>query len=186
MTDSASGLSSVEMTQLLALLAKVQQPYTRDLAEALCGCMPVLAIEAIIMRGEGRKTEVLLLDRPDDDLHWRGQVCVPGSLLRTSDKMIEQVLERLARGEVLTPFASDKVIGYRLVTNSKGKRPSTFQLIHRVELASEPKSGKWYPVVALPQNLVATQADMIYAAAGITPNKNEDVREVVLPVTLLA
>lgn len=162
------GLSRWAERRLIRLLRRVKQPWSRLFMEAMAAKMPVLAIEAVVLRHGPNGPEVLLVPRPPDDIHWQGTVTLPGTVLRATDQpgatLFGPVLRRLASFELDVPFfntASFVGLYHYGKSSGPGGRANTVQAVFLCTLEMMPKVGKWYPVNNLPPNFLAGQQPVL-------------------------
>jgi hypothetical protein len=170
---TTAGLNRLTERLLLRLLRRVRQPWSRAFTEAMFELVPAIAVEAVILRRTSAgRVEVFLTERPSDDIHWRGVLAVPGTVIRATDQPTDQptgtlfagVLERLAASELKVPFAATHYVDIH--HHGRGGRANNIQIIYRCSLDQDPVAdGGWYPIDDLPARFLAGQQILIDLAA---------------------
>lgn len=123
-------------------------------------------IELVPLRHRETGLEVLLLERPEDDPIWAGQLHTPGTVVRASDRKgsFAEAFDRLLEGEL----AGAERLGDPVFVTTRFhdvQRGAELAHIYTVELAESGEAGSFYPVKALPSRLVASQKEFILEAA---------------------
>src|SRR3989344_8093896 len=102
---ATDGLTLEEDQKLAQLLSKwkggrISTPVFTELAKMT----PQAIVEVVLFRFNNGELETLLIPRPDDDIVWSGMIHTPGTALRVSDFLREDLnhpnvaFERLQRG----------------------------------------------------------------------------------------
>jgi len=156
-------MTSDEVDTLVTLLDKCEvgrlQP---DVFVAIDRLTVSPGVEFIPLRRVEGQIQVLLIPRNDDDKIWPGMLHTPGSILRPTDKSLEDVFERLFRGELgLSQTVKPKFIDYHF---GHGKRGAGLGIEYIVELSDQPRVGEYYSVDALPDNFIPDQKEMLNRA----------------------
>ena len=156
-------LTDDEVTQAAELLARLPAgflpyPIFRQVAR-----LTVLSIvEVVPLRWRDGRLEVLLLERPADDMYAPGTLHTPGTVVRPTDNLqtYQEPFERILRDEmdaaaVAAPpeFALD--LRHRIERGAENTRVFT------VEVVGSPAVGAFYPVDDLPPTVMRSQLDFI-------------------------
>lgn len=162
-------LSEFEIQTAAGLLARLEPgflPYPIFEQIARLVALPILEIIPLRTNAEGN-TEVLLIERPGDDALFAGLLHTPGTVIRATDlgqgggtrwPALDRVLQDELEGtEVGDPY----FVGSMLHTSKRGAEQAQ---LYWVEVRGEPKVGSFYPVAALPDNLMESQRDFIVQA----------------------
>ena len=153
-------LTNNENQELCKLLAKLEPGMLpSDVFVSIARLTVQPAIEFIPLRKNGKKIEVLLLPRSDDDPIWPGMLHTPGTILRPNDTEFKYPFKRLLDEEI-------GITGkYKLMFNTSGlfksERGSGVSFEYILILEDDPKNGEYYDVLQLPDNLVSGQAEFI-------------------------
>lgn len=159
-------LSNQETEQLLALLQKYEPGFLPfPVFRAITRLVVTPIIELVPLRKTSEdKIEVLLLARGPDDPIWPNEMHTPGTVIRTYDfKNKTQPFNRIINDELRGTKVKDPVF----VTNILGesKRGIEQAQIFYAEVVGEPKIGQFFPVDALPEQIMESQISFIEAAA---------------------
>ena len=149
-----SGLTANQERRLIELLDKVKQPYSTELFEALARRLPVIGLEAVVLREFDGRLEVLMTARPDNDLiaKWAGKWHIPGTILR-NEETIEDGFLRLGEREFGATLVNIRFVYLHFPRG--GDRTSNLQLVHVADIAeSQPRLGTWFDVEELPEKLI--------------------------------
>lgn len=113
------------------------------------------AVEFIPLRKVGGGIEVLLFERPKDDIMWPSMLHTPGTVLRPTDRTYEDAFNRLYRDELMELETDPPLfLGAEMSMNKRGR---CVLLEHLVVVRGEPKSGKFYNVDNLPSLFIEEQ-----------------------------
>jgi len=160
------GLNWLTEKILLRLLRYVKQPWSRPFMEAMASLIPVLTVEAVILRRSPEGSiEVLLLERPSDDIHWASTLCIPGTVVRATDqptpdwRRLQGVVNRLALNELGESFARADYVD--LYHYGAGGRANSIQVVFLCELNGATRQNGWYPVDDLPARFLKGQQPLI-------------------------
>lgn len=151
-------------TELLQKLEPGFLPYPIFSQIARLVVLPIL--EVIPLRLVEGRVEVLLIKREADDELWPGALHTPGTVIRATDTTNSQSLIPFAR--ILHDELKDTPVGTPHYLGSifhESKRGSEQAQLYWVEVTGEPKTGAFYDVDALPDDLIASQLDFISKAA---------------------
>ena len=160
-TLATGGLTANQESQLIWLLNKVKQPYSPELFEALARRLPVMGLEAVVLREFDGRLEVLMTARPDNDLiaNWAGKWHIPGTILR-NEETFEDGFLRLGKRE----FGA-KLVNIRFVYlhfPRTGDRGSNLQLVHVADIEeNQYPLGTWFNVEELPENAIDGHHEII-------------------------
>ncbi len=136
-------------------------------------------IEFVPLKIIDNKINVLLIPRDADDPLWPSMLHTPGTAVRPLDNNIEEPFKRLLNGELGdVDLSSLNYAGMQLHHTDRGN-----ELAHifygEVDGVS---SGTYYPVDALPNNIIASQLSMIKAVVGeYATSKNIPIPELSYP-----
>lgn len=157
---------TVDEQQLIRLLGRVESPMSNELYNAIAPIVPAVAVESVILRKVKDKTQVYLVQRPDNDAHWPREWHSPGTLLRASDACdrdpIAVALKRIEARELGIKFKTYRFTG-RFVFHQT-PRGSEMSLVYVCTVEEEPKVGGFFPVNELPQSLIIHQQPVIRIA----------------------
>lgn len=122
--------------------------------------MVVPVIELVPVRlGNDGTAEVLLVQRPADDPVWPSMWHVPGTVIRTTDKMdagndYDQPLERLLGPE--GELAGIKTVGKPVEIETERRRVARgdeLAVIHYIEVQGEATAGRFFALDEYPANV---------------------------------
>jgi len=159
--NAISVQSNTDSSLLENLLSQCEPGHlTPEVFEAIARVAVYPAVEFIPLRKRGDgKIEVLLLERPANDVMWPGMLHTPGTVLRPTDNTMEDAFTRLYTDELCNvPTTTPRLIGVQLSHNRRG---TCLLLEHVVTLKSEPLTGKYYDVENLPPKFIPEQADSL-------------------------
>ena len=151
-------LTPAEMRQLIKLWDKVRWPAPEELFEAHCRNEVAIAVELAVLRKQGKKYQVLLIERKDKFFKgWH----MPGSLLLPGEN-IKAVIRRLKRREVTVLITKPQFIG---IHESHSRRSSEeVGLLHICYTkGSTPKNGEFFDISHLPQGTLLHHRWMLRA-----------------------
>jgi len=158
-------LSEEEIQTVTAILSKLQpglMPFDIFHQFARIAVLPI--VEVVPLRLKDGHVEVLLVRRGADDPIWPSKLHTAGTVLRATDEAdsFKTAFERI-QTELGGTIISEPVF----VMNSFNGlgRGREYSAIHWAECLEEPKVGAFYPVDALPADLVEGQRPFITAAA---------------------
>jgi hypothetical protein len=155
-----------EDTQKLVSYLKQLEPgfLPYDIFVQIARLVTLSIIEFVPLRSSDGDVEVLLLERPERDEFWPGEVHVPGTVVRPTDSTgkIYKAFERIHQDELRGTELSD----YHFVGNilHRSKRGMEHAQVFWVEVTGEPKIGKFHPADKLPSNLIESQRSFIEQA----------------------
>jgi ADP-ribose pyrophosphatase YjhB (NUDIX family) len=113
------------------------------------------AVEFIPLRKKDNKVEVLLFQRPSDDIIWPSMWHTPGTILRPTDETYEDAFTRLMEDELKGTKTSLPIfIGAELSKNHRGR---CVLLEHLVIIEDEHKAGTFFSVDNLPKDFITDQ-----------------------------
>jgi hypothetical protein len=154
-------LTALGKQVLVAQLRMLEQPWTREIMEAMAANLPVITHELVILRGSGNDAEALLVKRPDEPKDpWRGALHMVGTVFRVTDRQavadrrygtvggFDAVTDRLVQSELPGCRLERAAFINERFTPGDG-RPLSIQRIHVGWLATGsriPSNAKWYPV----------------------------------------
>ncbi len=123
--------------------------------EAIARITVYPAVEFIPLRMTGGSPQVLLFERPPDDIMWPAMLHTPGTVLRPTDKSLDDVLKRLYKDELdYIKIGKTIFLGPQLDINKRGR---VLYLEYLLIIESNPKTGKFYYVDNLPDNFIKEQ-----------------------------
>lgn len=159
-------LSDKEISLLVELLNKCEPGnLSPEVFEAVARIAVYPAVEFIPLRRKEGRIEVLLLERPANDLIWPSMLHTPGTILRPTDNTMEAAFSRLFSDELSGLSTKTPVfIGARLSRNSRG---ACILLEHIVEVTSEPLDGAFYDIDNLPSQFISEQVASLRRAVAI-------------------
>lgn len=163
--DNQDKLSGEELNTLVRSLSKLQAgflPYDVFIQVARLVALPI--IEFVPLRHHEGQVEVLLLERGPDDPIWPNTLHTPGTVIRATDteKKIYLAFRRILVDELKgTEVSNPQYVGSIL---HKSRRGAEHAQIYWVEVTGLPKAGQFYPVDALPDNLIQSQLRFILEA----------------------
>lgn len=114
------------------------------------------------IRRHESKIEVLLLARSNNDVFWHGGLHIPGCVVRPDDTF-DDVKNRLINEELQGIKVRD--LYFLLVEIRKSKRGNEQAQVFMLEVEGDAPVGKFYPINALPNNIVEGQERLINLAA---------------------
>jgi hypothetical protein len=157
----------IDLSNALRELEPGFLPYR--LFEQIARLIALPILEFIPLRLMESGIEVLLIGRPDDDPFWPGLLHTPGTVIRATDiaEADEQTnwpaFKRIGEDELHdTEIGPPHYVGSLL---HKSKRGAEQAQLYWVEVVGEPKVGTFYPVDALPIELMDSQVAFIIEAA---------------------
>lgn len=162
-------LSSSEQEILVSLLSKLSPGFLpQEIFFQMCRLNVLSAFEIIPLRMKEGKVEVLLTERPDNDLFWGGQWHTPGSIILSTDTpdSLNDVKERVLK-ELNYPQEKYCDLIYSSMELKKWKRGMTISIYHYLEVEENYGVGRFFPVDELPENIVENQAEVIERVAGV-------------------
>ena len=162
-------LTDRQIQQVTALLRELEPGYLPEpIFFELSRLMVVPVVELVPLRINNQGTEVLLLDRGDDDPYWPGTVHVPGTVFMATDTTgnLKDALQRLLEGELKGVRINGGPQFVRAVFHQT-RRGKQLANVHFVELAEKPEVGAFYSVDELPENTMDHQVGFIKDAARV-------------------
>lgn len=125
------------------------------LFEAVARIAVYPAVEFIPLRERDGRIEVLLFERPEDDLIWPSMLHTPGTILRPTDQTYQDAFNRLYREELMDLETDAPIfLGAELSHNHRGR---CVLLEHLVVVAGEPTEGRFYDTKQLPDLFIEEQ-----------------------------
>jgi hypothetical protein len=125
-------------------------------------------IEFIPLRmAENGQVEVLLIERVADDPLWPGALHTPGTVIRATDLAEGKQENWPAFDRILKDELNDTEVSAPHYVGSifhESKRGAEQAQLYWVEVAGEPKTGKFYPAESLPDNFIESQRAFVRAA----------------------
>ena len=123
--------------------------------EAVARLAVYSAVEFIPLRKVDNRIEVLLFERPANDIVWPSMLHTPGTVLRPTDDSYEDAFARLYTDEIGTLEGTPpQFIGAQL---SRNKRGACLLLEYVLNVESEPVHGRFYDVSNLPNGFIEEQ-----------------------------
>lgn len=128
-----------------------------DLFNQIARLGVLVFLEVVALREKNGQIEVMLIERPSTDPFWAGLLHNPGTVLRPNDtshtfsSVVKRVfndeygVEPATNGPFFAGFWFDKL-----------RRGKGFGIVSWVELTDSP-NGNYYPVNALPKNVIEGQ-----------------------------
>ncbi len=162
------GLTEVQETQLVELLSLMGARMSAAVYNAIAAKTALTAIETVILRETGGDPQILLTQRPPEDVHYAGQWHSPGSMLRASDAPdkfdtpIDFVhpFDRVGK-EIGVPIEVVEFADYVFQRTPRGVENG---LVFICRATGEPTKGTWFPADALPEPLIEHHRPIIKAA----------------------
>ncbi len=161
---NTSNLTNDEVAQAASLLARLEPGFLPfPIFLQVCRLTTMTTVELILLRRRPDGTvETWLRRRADDDTLWPGKWCNPGCVIRPTDHLEDTFTRLIADDLSGTPFAGEpQFVTYML---NRSRRGQTGSPLYWVELAEEPAHGQYFPVDALPDDMVQDQKVLIEAA----------------------
>lgn len=161
-----ASINTQELTTLNNLLHQLAPgflPYEIFVEIARLAALSI--IEFVPLRLTNSDTvEVLLLVRDEADPIWPGELHTPGTVIRPTDTEgnIYLAFERILSDELKNTAVSPPCFVGSIL--HKSKRGTEHAQIYWVEVMGQPKVGCFYPVDALPENLMKSQTKFIRQA----------------------
>lgn len=128
---------------------------TPEVFEAIARVTVYPAVEFIPLREKDGEIEVLLFERPKNDIIWPSMLHTPGTILRPTDNDMEDVFKRLYKEELMGLLMDVPIsMGFHLSTNSRGR---CLLLEYLLRVKGEPNKGVFYRINNLPRNFIPEQ-----------------------------
>lgn len=113
------------------------------------------AVEFIPLRMHDGRVQVLLFERPDDDIVWPSMLHTPGTVLRPTDQTYQDAFDRLRKDELADLEIEDPLfMGAELSHNRRG---ACVLIEFLVIVTGEPTVGCFYDVDDLPPRFIEEQ-----------------------------
>lgn len=143
-------------SQLVSLLeACTPGNLPANVFEAVARVAVYPAVEFVPLRTHDGKVQVLLFERPDDDIIWPSMLHTPGTVLRPTDRTYQDAFDRLRRDELAGLMIEEPVpMGAEL---SRNKRGACVLIEFLVVVVGEPTVGCFYDVDDLPPRFIEEQ-----------------------------
>jgi ADP-ribose pyrophosphatase YjhB (NUDIX family) len=158
-------LNDAEIAQAEQLLGRLEPGFMPfPLFLQIYRLTPSPSLEFIPFRRDKQGSlEVLLLQRPADDPIWPGEWHNPGRVLRAGETF-ESATASLLHEELQAATIS---LGPTLVTNliHQSRRGTEASLIYWIELVEPVPCGTFWPLNALPENVITSEIAVIRTAA---------------------
>ena len=138
---------------------------------------PGIAFEAVLFRrGEGRRLEVYLTKRTENEAYPNLWHC-PGTFVR-SGEMPDDVFQRLSKKELGGVEISEHELAGQEFFNNEERFPTMLDMVYLIRMETEPTAhnGQWWPVDALPDNIVAGHRTFVIPTA-MKAFKNKEHRD---------
>ena len=150
--------------QLITLLQQLQPgfvPY--DIFVQLARIVALPIFEVVPLRAHNGRIEVLLLPRDKDDPIWPSQIHTPGTVVRATDVGDQAgILQRIVTDELNGTNIGELHFVCNMLHQSK--RGAEQAQVYWAEVSEEPKSGTFYDVDNLPENVIDSQREFIAQA----------------------
>lgn len=162
MEESNTQLTDDEVAQLTTTLARLQPGFLPfDFFIQLARLTVTPTLELVPLRTNNGHVEVLLIPRANDDKFWPGELHVPGTIIRSTDRdpHFAEAFDRLFKNELKSPTASQPTFVTSMVNQTK--RGTECIQVFYTEISGEPPVGTFYDVNQLPTNLLASQRGFI-------------------------
>lgn len=144
-----------EQVAIIALEAFEPGNLPPGLFEAVARVAVYPAVEFIPLRERDGRVEVLLFQRPDDDIQWPGMWHTPGTILRPTDSSYTDAFKRLLDDELRgTEVEPPVFMGAELSQNVRGR---CVLLEHLVLVRGEPRAGQFFDIEKLPNEFIDAQ-----------------------------
>ena len=158
-------LSHSETKELVKLIEKLEWPLPKPIFHALLGKIVSVAIELCILDD---KQNILTFYRNDHEFVGHH---TPGTVIRDSDKSIEEALDRLIRTELKDyKISGPENIGWVHVSKGigRGKNPTRHEvsLIYLAHVASGCGEGVFSPITRPPKDILSHQKVMLEKVSG--------------------
>lgn len=158
------GLTYLEELQLIKLLSKIGPKFSSEVFNAMASILRLPAFEIILLRKGPYGQEVLLQQRPENDVHFPYQFHSPGTIARLSDATQGDTLKRLAR----TEFGDENIAKQAVLAGinfSRHARGGEVHIIHYAFANKDQKTkGTWFPVDQLPKPFMEHHRPLIKTA----------------------
>ncbi len=156
-------MTNDEVSTLVELLNKCEVGNLNpDVFVAIDRLTVTPGVEFIPLRRVGNEIQALLIPREATDKVWPGMLHTPGSIFRPTDQNINDVFERLFKGELgLKQSANPTYVDFNY---GHGKRGAGLGIEYIIELIEKPEVGEYYNVETLPDNFIPDQQDMLNRA----------------------
>ena len=159
-------LERAEADQLVALLGKYMPGnLPPDVFEAVGRVSVYPAVELVPVRMTENGIEVLLMQRPADDITWPSMMHTPGTILRPTDETIEGAMERLMNDELRGTAIVEppRFLRHRMYNHTRGRGLG----LEHIVVVGESTDGEFYPVHSLPEALITEQIPTINHVAEV-------------------
>lgn len=161
----AAGLEEIRATRKAG-----KPPLPKIVFDAFTPLTKSVPIELCIFRkGEDGRTEVLMLQRADDDKQFLpGGWHVPGTMLWPDDSL-ESAIKRLLEGEVVGEVETPRLFGHLDVSDTLVPMRPAYSLLYAAQTTGTyDGKGRFFPVDNLPDNtlvhhklIIRTQVDLL-------------------------
>jgi len=157
-------LTEDEASNLVGLLKKCEPgKLPSNVFEAVAKVAVYPAIEFVLLRHTVEGIETLLFQRSPDDPVWPSLFHTPGTVLRPTDKSLEDAISRLSSDELGGVALSEK--HFTGVHFNKYLRGNSIGIEYWLEVSGIPPKGRFYNINDLPQDFIAEQKDLLARAA---------------------
>lgn len=152
-------MTDKEVTQAAELLAKLEPGYLpQELFMQFTRLSTSAIIELLPFRQNNGQLELLFLQRPAQDPVWPSECHTPGTLIRPTDSSYDDALARIFKDELGQEPTKPVFLFPMLHQSGRGNESA---LVYACLLADAPKTGTFYDVTQLPENIVKSQLDFI-------------------------
>ena len=157
-------LTPQEVNTVVKLLDKCKPgDLPPELFNAVARLSVMAAVEFVPLRRANNTIEVLLIERPPDDITWPGMLHTPGTILRPYDTSFRSGFKRLFEDELGNMEGIEPLYtGFNL---GRGDRGAVVTFEHILDLTDYPVTlGHYYPYSKLPSNFIPEQQGLIERA----------------------
>lgn len=154
--------TATEILQASEILSRLPegQPLSRILFTEIARLVVTPIIEFVPIKIIDDRIQILLIPRETDDPLWPSMLHTPGIAFRPSDTGFEEPFKRLLNGELGDVEVLS--IDYAGIQLHQSERGNELKHIFYGEI-NESSLGTYYPVDALPSNIITSQLSMIGA-----------------------
>lgn len=159
--EGSSTLTTSEIERVAQLLSKLKPGFLPfPIFLEVYRLTPAPVVQLIPFRLTPRsQIEVLMLQRPDDDMLWPGLWHNPGTVLRAGDSL-QSVMRRLLEDELGSPELCNKPIFAENLFHTSDRGTEILQ-VYWVEIKGEPAQGRFWPIDNLPTDRIESEARVI-------------------------
>lgn len=147
----------------LSKLAPGPLPFEVFLQIARLSVTPVIEIVPVRQSPAASEgVQVLMLRRPTNDPVWGGLLHTPGTVIRTTDRSLEDGLARISSDELGNPRASSPVFVQNFL--HRQARGPELALVYWMEIQEDTGIGDFVDLSNMPTDIVKTQLEFIQPA----------------------